>query len=280
MTETVIFYVLSFFLYSAVGWFVESCYCSVKPKKWVNRGFLYGPLCPIYGSGAVMLKVALGRFAELPIYFHRFYLTPLLTFLLGALLADVLEFFTSLLMEKLFHARWWDYSEKKFNLQGRICLSHTLYWGGATLIFLYWIDPTVSSLLLSLSPFRRALITGITLFVFLIDLVLTVQKTADLRKLTVRIDSLTVEIKKLKEQTKSKTSEVAGELSAEIREQLEAVFEHSHKLFMSNPLGTPLNKKVKKQKRKAIRFFRVNPGFRHRVAEKTEELKKLTERFH
>ena len=148
MVEKIIFYVLTFFLYSAVGWFFESCYCSVRPRKWVNRGFLYGPMCPIYGSGAVMLSLALGKFSKLPIYRHGWYLTPVLTFLLGALLADVLEFLTSLVMEKLFHARWWDYSQKKFNIQGRICLTHTLYWGGATLIFLYFIDPRVSALLL------------------------------------------------------------------------------------------------------------------------------------
>ncbi len=279
MTETIVFYCLSFFIYSTIGWFAESCYCSVKPKKWVNRGFLYGPLCPIYGSGAVLLSVALGRFSKLPLYRHGFNFTPLLIFFLGALLADVLEYLTSLLMEKLFHARWWDYSGKRFNLQGRICLTHTLYWGGAALIYLYCIDPVVSSLLHLLTPFVRSLITGIILFVFLIDLILTIQKTADLRKLTVKIDFLTAEIKKHKAQAKSKTSEAANELSAEIREQIEAVLEHGLRLFMQNPLGTPLNEKAKQKRQQAIRFFRINPGLRHRISEKMDELKKLTERF-
>ncbi|MBQ9553378.1 MAG: hypothetical protein IJU96_11560 [Clostridia bacterium] len=276
MVEKIIFYVLTFFLYSAVGWFFESCYCSVRPRKWVNRGFLYGPMCPIYGSGAVMLSLALGKFSKLPIYRHGWYLTPVLTFLLGALLADVLEFLTSLVMEKLFHARWWDYSQKKFNIQGRICLTHTLYWGAATLIFLYFIDPKVSALLWSVPALARTIITCVIFAVFLVDLVLTVKKTADLRKLTVKIDALTRELNKFK----TETSEKAKGLSAEIREQLDASIESGRKLLQQNKIAAQLTEKAQQGKEKMIRFFRVNPGLRRRVTDKLDELKELMERYH
>ena len=275
MVEKIVFYVLTFFLYSAVGWFFESCYCSVRPRKWINRGFLYGPMCPIYGSGAVMLSVALGRFSRLPIYWNSFFVTPVFTFLLGALLADVLEFFTSLVMEKLFHARWWDYSQKKFNIQGRICLTHTLYWGGATLIFLYFIDPRVSALLLSIPVTYRRIITGVIFAVFLVDLILTVKKTADLRKLTVKIDALTGELNRLR----LETSEKAKELSAELREQIDAVTDSARKLFTQNKIAAQLSEKAQQGKETMIRFFRINPGLRSRVSDKLNELKELMERY-
>lgn len=275
MVEKIIFYVLTFFLYSAVGWFFESCYCSVRPRKWVNRGFLYGPMCPIYGSGAVMLSLALGKFSKLPIYWHGWYLTPVLTFLLGALLADVLEFLTSLVMEKLFHARWWDYSQKKFNIQGRICLTHTLYWGGATLIFLYFIDPKVSALLWSVPALARTIVTGVIFAVFLVDLALTVKKTADLRKLTVKIDALTKELNKFR----TETSERAKELSAELREQMDTATESARKLFQQNKIAVQLTEKAQQGRETMIRFFRVNPGLRRRVTDKLDELKELMERY-
>ena len=275
MADKIIFYVLTFFLYSAVGWFIESCYCSVRPRKWINRGFLYGPMCPIYGSGAVMLSLALGQFSRLSIHWHGFFITPVFTFLLGALLADVLEFFTSLIMEKLFHARWWDYSQKKFNIQGRICLTHTLYWGGATLIFLYFIDPRVSALLLSIPVTYRRIITGVIFAVFLVDLILTVKKTADLRKLTVKIDALTGELNRLR----LETSEKAKELSAELREQIDAVTDSARKLFTQNKIAAQLSEKAQQGKETMIRFFRINPGLRSRVSDKLNELKELMERY-
>lgn len=136
--NTALDYVLYFFFYSFLGWVVETIYCSIGEKKFVNRGFLTGPLCPIYGTGAVVFGVCL-----MPFYnkfgYSKWYII-LLVVLLGMLLADVVEFFTSLIMEKLFNARWWDYSNEKFNIQGRICLKHTLYWGLASGIFIYVVQ--------------------------------------------------------------------------------------------------------------------------------------------
>ena len=129
--KTVIDYVLYFFFYSALGWLVESIYCSVGEKKWINRGFLTGPICPIYGTGAVVLSVCLTPFKD------KWYLV----FIIGLILADIVEFITSVIMEKLFHARWWDYSDRFLNIQGRICFRHSIYWGIASLAFTYLVHP-------------------------------------------------------------------------------------------------------------------------------------------
>lgn len=130
---TIVTYVLYFFFYSAVGWLGESIYCSVGARKWVNRGFLKGPMCPIYGTGALAMAITLTPVKNLdirvPMFGHNVLITPLLVFIAGMVVCDIVEFITSVLMEKLFHARWWDYSNKKFNIQGRICLGHTFYWG-------------------------------------------------------------------------------------------------------------------------------------------------------
>ena len=121
---TIVTYVLYFFFYSAVGWLGESIYCSVGARKWVNRGFLKGPMCPIYGTGALAMAITLTPVKNLdirvPMFGHDVLITPLLVFIAGMVVCDIVEFITSVLMEKLFHARWWDYSNKKFNIQGRI----------------------------------------------------------------------------------------------------------------------------------------------------------------
>lgn len=104
----VIFY---FMIYSVVGWIYETTLCSITDRHFVNRGFLNGPYCPIYGSGALLDVLILGRIEN-----------PFLLFILGVLVTCSLEYLTSYVMEKLFKARWWDYSDKKFNIGGRVCL--------------------------------------------------------------------------------------------------------------------------------------------------------------
>lgn len=114
------YHILWFFIiYCMAGWIWESCFCSIKAKKWINRGFLLGPYIPIYGCGALSVYLLLYPAQE-----HL-----LAVFTGGMILASILEFFTSWIMEKLFAATWWDYSKEKFNIQGRICLKASLLWG-------------------------------------------------------------------------------------------------------------------------------------------------------
>ena len=103
---------LWFMAYSFIGWAYESILCSIVGKRLVNRGFLNGPVCPIYGTGAVAVVWALGSFRD----------QVAVLFLLSAFLTTTLEYLTSWVMEKLFHARWWDYSGRLLNIHGRVCL--------------------------------------------------------------------------------------------------------------------------------------------------------------
>ena len=122
--------------YSFVGWVYESALCSVLEKRFVNRGFLNGPVCPVYGFGAVLVIATLGSFKNVAVLFFG-----------GMLLTCSLEFMTSLLLEKLFHAKWWDYSQYRFNLQGRICLQGALVFGALSVLVVLFIHPFVMGVL-------------------------------------------------------------------------------------------------------------------------------------
>lgn len=125
---------LWFLCYSFVGWVYESALVSAQERCWVNRGFLNGPLCPIYGVGAVLAAVLLT-----PLKTH-----PLLIFAISALGASALEYATSWAMERLFHARWWDYSNFRFNLNGRICLLGAAVFGVAGVLIVEIVHPWVA----------------------------------------------------------------------------------------------------------------------------------------
>ena len=118
-------------LYSFLGWVWESSYVSIKEKRLVNRGFVTGPVCTIYGVGAMSVYVLLRPLAN-----HGLWL-----FLGGIILATVLEYVTAWVMETLFHTSWWDYSDKPFNIQGRICLGSSIAWGFFTLLMFDVLQP-------------------------------------------------------------------------------------------------------------------------------------------
>ncbi|NEG77556.1 hypothetical protein GFD22_00870 [Bifidobacterium avesanii] len=121
-------------LYSFLGWVYESIVVSVQERRPVNRGFLMGPLCPIYGVGAVGAALVLSPLRN-----------PVLLFLVGAVLATVLEYATSWAMERLFDARWWDYSQYRFNINGRVCLLGAVIFGAFAVIVVNWTQPLVES---------------------------------------------------------------------------------------------------------------------------------------
>ena len=121
---------LAFICYSFIGWLLEVVVSLIERHRFVNRGFLIGPLCPIYGTGALLITFCLGSVKN-----------PLAIFATSILLSAILEYFTSYLMEKLFHVRWWDYSRKPFNLHGRICLESLIIFGLSGLLIVTVVSP-------------------------------------------------------------------------------------------------------------------------------------------
>lgn len=124
-----------FYVYSLIGWIVESLYRTIQSRKLTNSGLLSGPFIPIYGFGAIAfisLDSVVGQHVALPIKF--------LTFMI---LASGVEYFGSLLMEEIFHLKLWDYSQERFNLHGRICLQYSLYWLLLGISLIVWLHPFV-----------------------------------------------------------------------------------------------------------------------------------------
>lgn len=122
-----------FFAYSFLGWLWETCYVSAKQGTLINRGFINGPLCTIYGCGALSVYLIL-----VPVQSNT-----VILFFGGIVVATVLEYITAWLMESIFHTSWWDYSDKKFNLHGRICLGASLGWGFFTVMLFRVLQPGV-----------------------------------------------------------------------------------------------------------------------------------------
>lgn len=125
-----------FVLYSFLGWICESTYVSIPKGYFVNRGFFYGPYIPIYGFGALIAVYILLPYVS----------NPIAVFLLGAILCTILEYVTSWIMEVLFHMRWWDYSNKKWNIKGRVCLLNTVLFGIMSTVVVYIVHPAIQDI--------------------------------------------------------------------------------------------------------------------------------------
>lgn len=173
---------LWFLLYSWFGWVYESILVSVQERRPVNRGFLNGPLCPIYGTGAVLGILVLGHVRN-----------PVVLFVLSAVGACLLEYVTSWAMEALFHARWWDYSHFRFNLNGRICLLGAVVFGIGGVVIVYGVQPYVAdaTAMIPLSVMHRL---SIVLFVLTaLDTAVTVAGVVDFAE---RLDQLSAMLSK------------------------------------------------------------------------------------
>lgn len=131
MFHTIKIYFLLFLIYSFLGWCIETVGNLIQRRKFVNRGFLLGPYCPIYGCGAIFITILLNYFID----------KPILLFLMAILVCGILEYMTSFIMEKIFHLRWWDYSDKKININGRVCLNTIIPFGILGMIIMYWTNP-------------------------------------------------------------------------------------------------------------------------------------------
>lgn len=156
-----IFVLMALFLvYSFVGWVMETCYCWICTKKFVNRGFLIGPVVPIYGTGGVLVYMLLKRYLDM----------PLVLFIMSIIICSLLEYFTSYYMEKLFKTRWWDYSNRKFNINGRVCLFNMICFGILSLVIMYGVNPFLLDIIHKIDPMVLKTVVSILMTIFLIDL--------------------------------------------------------------------------------------------------------------
>lgn len=180
-----------FFIYSIIGWIIEVINCYGWYGKIVNRGFLIGPYCPIYGCGAVLMTFIIPENNDL-----------LSVFLKAFAICTLLEYITSYLMEKLFKTRWWDYSRKKFNINGRVCLETAIYFGIGGVAIIKFANPIVYFMMNNVSSVLLNIILIILSIIFIIDVTVSYNIISHFKKASssIRKDS-TEEVTKLVRQT-------------------------------------------------------------------------------
>ena len=163
--QTFVKLTLFFSVYSMIGWLCESIYCSIPQKRWINRGFLNGPFCPVYGFGALLILAVLSPLLRL----FEFPLELIVLFFTATLLTSVLEYVTSVLLEKLFHTSWWDYSNHKYQIHGRVCLMNSLLFGVMSTLVLEVLHPLISSLLTAIPRIVSFPLAGGLFVYFILD---------------------------------------------------------------------------------------------------------------
>ena len=203
-------WVLLFFFYCLCGWIWESCYVSLRQRRWVNRGFLQGPLLPIYGSGAVIILIATIPVAN----------DMRLVWLFGMIAATILEYVTGAAMERIFRVRYWDYSNQRFQLNGHICLSSSIAWGFFSILMVRVIHPPIARLLarvpaLLVDPLAHGLVIAFT-----VDSVRSVQAALDLRDVLARLTEENEELRRLARRIEI-TAAFAGDDLRRFREKTE-----------------------------------------------------------
>lgn len=233
-------WLLGFYLYCMLGWCFESTVVSVEKRHFVNRGFLRGPMLPIYGFGAVMLL-----HVSLPLQ-HQ----PVLSYLACMITATVFEYIVGVVMEKIFKVKYWDYSKQRFQFQGYICLRSSLCWGFLGLILTGVIHPPINTLVIGLPFWGLIVIDVLFSAAFVSDVIVSVRSALDLAKVLVELDRLREQGAELRKQLSEtalveltnlsyKVEEAHGELTEKLddakaqlaekvddaREQLAAVHE-------------------------------------------------------
>ncbi len=169
-----------FFVYAFLGWCTEVSYAALQTGKFVNRGFLNGPVCPIYGFGVVIILACLT-----PLKQHF-----ILLFLGSVVLTSLLELVTGFVLEKLFHQRWWDYSDDPFNIGGYICLKFSIAWGLACLFVVDILHPTIQWVIALVPRGLGWVLLGVFAACMAVDLAATVSTIAKLNRKLEHIDQL------------------------------------------------------------------------------------------
>lgn len=187
--------VLLFLIYSFIGWLWETVYCSLKVGKFVYRGFLVGPYCPIYGFGVLLV-----------LYFIEPYQNNIiLLYILSATAVTVLEYITSYLLEKFFHASWWDYKDVPFNINGRVALPVSLFWGIGCVLIVKVIQPQVMKIVDVILSDTGNYLAVIIIGIFTVDLIYTVTNMVNFNKISQEWDAA---IKKSQQNLQARKAEL------------------------------------------------------------------------
>ena len=253
-----------FYIYSFLGWCFESTYVSIKSKKLINRGFMRGPFLPLYGSGAVMMLVVSMPFAN----------SIVLTYIAGCIGATVLEYVTGVTMEALFKVRYWDYSYKRFNFQGQICLSSTITWGFFTVLMTRVLHPPIDRFVLSMPQQILGYMTTLLTVYIVIDFSLSFKAAIDLRNILVKMQEVKEEMERMerrldvliafsneeREQKRQERARSLMELNAELKRRFEGLKESI--MLGSFEYGEAIREEIAELRGKFTNFSDLQENFR------------------
>lgn len=211
-------WVLFFFIYSFIGWVWECCFVSVRKRRWVNRGFMYGPMLPIYGFGALAVLISTIRVRDS---------IPLI-FLFGMVGATLLEYVTGAVMERLFNVKYWDYSNQKFNLNGYICLTSSLGWGLFSVLLVKFVHVPIEGAVLKIPTIIAEGIAFVLTVAAAVDVTQSFNDAMDLKRILVQLEESKKQIRKIQEKLKVASEEFvedyrqrAGEFVEDYRRRVE-----------------------------------------------------------
>ena len=192
-----------FLIYSFLGWVIESIFRSIIEKKIINTGFLKGPICPIYGIGALIMSFVLDGLSNNLIYL----------FIASMIILTIWEYIVGVFLEKTFHTKYWDYSDHKINFQGRICLTNSIYWGILGVVFVKYIHPFMQEIIEKVNIDVLHFVVTITSIVFVVDVITSIVKVKNIKPALERIEELNNEIKEKLAEIKSIRNEKSTEKS-------------------------------------------------------------------
>lgn len=203
--------ILLFFIYSFWGWCVEVAFVAVTVGKIQNRGFLNGPVCPIYGCGMLGVLVALSSLKD----------QWLLLFFGGMLICTAVELFGGWVLDKIFHMRWWDYSNKPFNIGGYVCLGFSIMWGLAVVLVVKFIHPPIFAVVSKMPKLIGWIAIGILIAVFIADMIVTLKNLIGIKKSLGQLEILASDLNNIGNQLK----DVVGISAVAVAERAEDTIE-------------------------------------------------------
>ena len=202
---------LYFVVYSVAGYILEVSHSSSRTKVFYNRGYLFGPYCPIYGFGAVFIILATMHVS----------MNPFFTFLMSMAACSALEYVTSFLMEKIFNMRWWDYTKVPYNLNGRVCLRNSIIFGLGGMVIVYITQPAVAGIIAGLSDNKLFMLTVIFMIVMGVDTAMSTVASLNVKKFVAELkNDSTRQIKKLAKEYYEQRREVRRERIKKLKEKI------------------------------------------------------------
>ncbi len=253
-----------FFIYAFLGWCTEVIYAAVNSGKFVNRGFLNGPYCPIYGFGVVAVVLCIYPIKDnLPALFFG-----------SVILTTLLEFITGFVLEKIFNEKWWDYSDEHFNIKGYICLKFSLMWGLACIIVIRVIHPLIIKFVDFVPHIVGIIIISILSAGILSDIIITVFAIMKIKKNIRLIQSISDEMKNISDFTGEKIYDKVNTLMEKNEEYKEKISEtHQHLEELKEKYKSIIESKGIVNRRIENAFPKLKINTRKSLRELIEEIK-------